>query len=140
VPRDKEKHGKNSARKSVDEHRILNANPISPELLAAAIHELSINFSPSSAVLTTTVIVATITAVFSPVTGNPVNTASTTDSGNLATTPRKFVKALVKCRTSEFQSIVIFRDYHANHRRVRHGIRDQEAKKQLLQVYEHHHQ
>jgi hypothetical protein len=100
VPRNKEKHGKNSARKNADEHRILNANPISPELPAAAIRELSIKFSPSSAVLTSTVIMATITAVFSPVTGNPVNTATTTDSGNLATTPRKFVKAPVKCRTS----------------------------------------
>jgi hypothetical protein len=140
VPRNKEKHGKNSARKSTDEHRILNAKPISPEFLAAAIRELSIKFSPSSAVLTTTVIVATIAAVFSPVTGNPVNPAATTDSRNLATTPRKFVKASVKCKTSEFQSIAVFRDYHADHRRVSHGIRDQEAKKQLLQVCEHHHQ
>jgi hypothetical protein len=140
VPRNLEKHGENPTRKSVDEHRILNAKPVLPEFLAAAIHELSIKFSPSSAVLTTTVIVATIAAVFSPVTGNPVNTATTTDSGNLATTPRKFVKSPVKCRTSEFQSIAVFLDYHANHRRVSHGIRDQEAKKQLLQVCEHHHQ
>jgi hypothetical protein len=58
-----------------------------PEFLAAAIHELSIKFSPSSAVLTTTIIVATIAAVFSPVTGNPINPATTTNSGNLATTP-----------------------------------------------------
>jgi hypothetical protein len=64
VPRNKEKHGKNSARKSVDEHRILNAKPISPEFLVAAIRELSIKFSPSSAVLTTTIIVETIAAVF----------------------------------------------------------------------------
>jgi hypothetical protein len=93
VPRNKEKHDKNSSRKGADEHRILNAKPISPEFMAAAIHELSIKFSPSSAVLTTTVIVATIAAVFSSVTGNPINPATTTDSGNLATTPRKFVKA-----------------------------------------------
>jgi hypothetical protein len=124
VPRNKEKHGKNPARKSADEHRILNAKPISPEFLAAAIRELSIKFSPSSAVLTTTIIVATIAAVFSPVTGNSINPATTTDSGNLATTPRKFVKASVKCRTSEFQSIAVFRDYHADHRRVSHGVRD----------------
>jgi hypothetical protein len=140
VPRNKEKHGKNSARKSANEHRILNAKPISPEFLAAAICELSIKFSPSSAILTTTVIMATIAAVFPPVTGNPVNPATTTDSGNLAATPRKFIKASVKCRTLEFQSIAVFRDYHANHRRVSYGIRDQEAKKQLFQVCEHHHQ
>jgi hypothetical protein len=140
VPRNKEKHGKNSARKSANEHRIINAKPISPEFLSAVINELSIKFSPSSAILTTTIIVATIAAVFPPVTGNPVNPATTTDSGNLAATPRKFVKASVKCRTSEFQSITVFRDYHANHRGVSYGIRGQEAKKQLLQVCKHHHQ
>jgi hypothetical protein len=59
-----EKHGKNPTRKSADEHRILNAKPVSPEFLAAAIYELSIKFSPSSAVLTTTIIVATIATVF----------------------------------------------------------------------------
>jgi SRSO17 transposase len=64
VPGNKEKHGKNSTRKGADEHRILNVKPISPEFLAAAIRELSIKFSPSSAILTTTVIVATIAAVF----------------------------------------------------------------------------
>jgi hypothetical protein len=63
VPRNKEKHGENSARKSANEHRILNAKPISPEFLAAAIRELTTKFSPSSAILTTTVIVATIAAV-----------------------------------------------------------------------------
>jgi hypothetical protein len=31
---------------------------------------------------------ATISAVFSPVTGNPINPATTTNSGNLATTPQ----------------------------------------------------
>jgi hypothetical protein len=124
VPRNKEKHGKNPTRESANEHRILNAKPISPEFLAAAIRELSIKFSLGSAILTTTVIVATIAVVFSPVTSNPVNPATTTDSRNLATTPRKFLKASDKCRTSELQSIAIFRDYHANHRRVSHGVRD----------------
>jgi hypothetical protein len=124
MPRNKEKHGKNSGRKSADEHRIFNGKSISPEFLAAAIRELSVKFSPSSVVLTTTIIVATIAAVFSPVTGNSVNPATTTNSGNLATTPRKFVKAPVKYRTSELQSIAVFRYYHANHRRVSHGVRD----------------
>jgi hypothetical protein len=64
VPRNKEKHGKNSARKSANEHHILNAKTISPEFLATAIRELTTKFSPSSAILTTTVIVATIAAVF----------------------------------------------------------------------------
>jgi hypothetical protein len=127
VPRNHEKHGENPAKKNADEDRILNAKPVSPEFLAVAIHELSIKFSPNSAVLTTTItaiIMATIATVFSQFTGNPINPATTTNSGNLATTPRKFVKASVKCRTSEFQSIAVFQDYHANHRRVSHGVRD----------------
>jgi uncharacterized protein (UPF0305 family) len=124
VPRNEEKHGKNSARKSANEHRILNAKPISLEFLAVAIRELTTKFSPSSAILTTTVIMAAIAAIFPSVAGNPVNPATTTDPGDFATTSRKFVKALVKCRTSDFQSIAIFRDYHANHRRVSYGIRD----------------
>jgi hypothetical protein len=140
VPRNEEKHGKNSARKNANEHRILNAKPISPEFFAAAIRELTTKFSPSSTILATTVIVATIAAIFPSVAGNPVNPATTTDSGDFTITTRKFVKASVKCRTSELQSIAIFRDYHANHRRVSYGIRDKEAKKQLLQVCKHHHQ
>jgi hypothetical protein len=58
------KHGKYPARKSVDEHRVLNAESVSPELLAAAIHELSTKSSPNSAIFTTTIILATISAVF----------------------------------------------------------------------------
>jgi hypothetical protein len=77
---------------------------------------------------------------FFPVASNPVNPATTTHSGNLATTSRKFIKTSIKFGTSELQSIAIVRDYHANHGRVSHGIRDQEAKKQLLQVCKHHHQ
>jgi hypothetical protein len=42
VHRNKDKHGKNLARKSANEHRILNAKPISPKFLAAAIRELTI--------------------------------------------------------------------------------------------------
>jgi hypothetical protein len=124
LPRDEEKHGKNSARKSANEHRILDAKPISPEFLAAAISELTTKFSPSSAILAVTVIVAAIAAIFPSVAGNPVNPATSTNSGNFATTSRKFVKASVKCRISELQSIAVFRDYHANHERVSHGVRD----------------
>jgi hypothetical protein len=140
VPRNEEEHGKNSARKSANEHRILNAKPISPEFLVAAIRELTVKFYPSSAIPATTIIVAAVAAIFPSVASNPVNPATATDSGNLATTSRKFVKASVKFRTSELQSIAIFRDYHANHRWVSYGIRDQEAKKQLLLVCEYHHQ
>jgi hypothetical protein len=120
VPRNQEKHGKNPTRKSADEHHIFNAKPVSPELLAAAIHELSIKFSPSLSHNHNHR--GNHRSSFFPVTGNPINPATTTNSGNLATTPRKFVKASVKCRTSDFQSIAVFRDYQANHRRVSHGI------------------
>jgi hypothetical protein len=86
VPRNKEKHGKNPARKGVNEHHILNAESVSPELLETAIHELPTKSSPNSAVFTTTIIMATISAVFSPVIGNPINPTTTANSGNLATT------------------------------------------------------
>jgi hypothetical protein len=79
VPRNQEKHGKNPARKSVNEHRIPNAKSVSLELLAAAIHELSTKSSPNSAVFTTTIIMATISTVFSLVTGNQINPATTTN-------------------------------------------------------------
>jgi hypothetical protein len=127
VPRSEEEHGKNSARKSVNEHRILNAKTISPEFLATAICELTVKFCPSSAIPATTVIVAAVVEIFPSVASNLVNSATAADSGNLATTSRKFVKTTIKFRTSELQSIAIFRYYHANHRWVSYGIRDQEA-------------
>jgi hypothetical protein len=140
VPGNKEEHGKNSARESTDEHRILNARPVSPEFLAASIHEPTVKFYPSSAIPATTVNVAAIAAVFSSVTSDPGNSATATHSGNPAATSRKFIKASVKFGTPKLQSLAIIRNYHANHRRVSHGIRDQEAKKQLLQICEYYHQ
>jgi hypothetical protein len=140
VPKNKEEHGKNSARESTDEHRILNARPVSPEFLAASIREPAIKFYPSSAIPATTVSVAAIAAVFSSVTSDPGNPATATHSGNTATTSGKFVKVSVKFGTPELQSLAIVRNHHANYGRVSHGIRDQEAKKQLLQVCEHYHQ
>jgi hypothetical protein len=122
VPKNQEKHGKNPARKSVDEHRVLNAKSVPPELLVAAIHELSTKSSPNSAVFTTKIIMATISAVFSPITGNSINSATTANSENLTTTTRQFVKTSIKFRTSELEGIAVFRDYHANFRRVSHGI------------------
>jgi hypothetical protein len=88
MPRNKEEHGKNPARESVDEHRVLNAKSVSPELLATAIHELSTKSNRNAAVSTTTIIMATISAIFSSVTGNPIDSATTTNSGNLTTTTR----------------------------------------------------
>jgi hypothetical protein len=140
VPRNEEEHGKNSAREGTNEHHVLNAKPVSPEFLAAAIREPTVKFCPSSAIPATTVSVAAVAAFFPSVASNPVNLSTTTHSGNLATTSRKFVKTLVKFGTSELQGIAIVRDYHANHGRISYGIRDQEAKKQLLQVCKHHYQ
>jgi hypothetical protein len=47
MPRNQEKHGKNTARESVDEHRIL-----------------ATRFSRNAAIFTTTVILATISTIF----------------------------------------------------------------------------
>jgi hypothetical protein len=129
VPRNKEEHGKNSARESTNEYRILNAKPVSPEFLATSIREPTVKFCPSSAIPATTFDVAAVAAVFSSVTSDPGNPSTATHSGNPAATPRKFVKATVKFGTPKLQSIAIVRNHHANHGRVSHGIRDQEAKK-----------
>jgi hypothetical protein len=67
---------------------------------------------------------ATILAIIPPVAGNPINPATTANSGNLTTTTRQFVKTTIKFRTSELESIAILRDNHANFRRVGHGIRN----------------
>jgi hypothetical protein len=101
VPRNKEEHGKNSARESTNEHCILHAKPVSSELLAAAIRESTVEFRLSSAISTTTISMAAIAAIFPSVASDTVNPATTTHSGNLATAPRKFVKASVKFGTSE---------------------------------------
>jgi hypothetical protein len=118
VPKNEEEHGKNSARESTNEHRILNAKPVSPEFLAAAIREPTVKFCPSSAIPATTVNVAAVAAFLSSVTSDPGNPATATHSGNPAATSRKFVKASVRFGTSELQSIAIVRNYHANHVRV----------------------
>jgi hypothetical protein len=140
VSRNKEEHGKNPAREGTNEHRILNVRPVSSEFLAAAIRESTVEFCLSSAIPATTVSMAAVAAIFPSVASNPVNPATTTHSGNLATTSRKFVKTPVRFGTSELQGIAIVRDYHANHGRICYGIRNQEAEKQLLQICERYHQ
>jgi hypothetical protein len=88
MPRNQKEHGKNPARESVDEHRILNTESISPELLAATTHELSTKSSRNAAISTTTIIMATISAIFPSVAGNSINPATTANLGNLTTTTR----------------------------------------------------
>jgi hypothetical protein len=124
LPRNQEEHGKNPARKSVDEHRVLNAESIWSELLAATIHELSTKSSRNTAIFTTTILLATISAVISPVAGTPISPATTTNSGNLTTTTRLFVKTTIKFTTPELEGIAILWDYHDSFRRVSHGIRN----------------
>jgi hypothetical protein len=124
VPRNQEKHGKNTTRESVDEHRVLNAESISPELLAATIHELSTKSSRNTTIFTTTIVMATISTIFPTVAGNPINPTTIANSGNLTTTTRQFIKTTIKFRTSELESIAILRDNHANFRRAGHGIRN----------------
>jgi hypothetical protein len=63
-------------------------------------------------------------AVLSSVAGNSVNPATAANSRNFATTTRQFIKAGIKFKTSELESLAIFRDHHANFRRVSHGIRN----------------
>jgi hypothetical protein len=122
VPRNQEEHRENSARESYDEHRIFNAEPTSPEFLAATFHELSTKSSSNAAISATTTIVTTLSAVLPSVAGNSINPATATNSRKFATTTRQFVKTRTKFETSELESLAIFRDHYANHRRVSHGI------------------
>jgi hypothetical protein len=91
-----QEHGKNSARESVDEHRIFNAESISLELLAATIHELSTKSSRNTTIFTTTITMTTISAIFPSVAGNQNSPATTANSGNLTTTTRQFVKTMMR--------------------------------------------
>jgi hypothetical protein len=121
VPRNQEKYRENSARKSYDGHRILDAELDSPEFLAATVHVLSTKSSCDAAVSATTTIVATLSAVLPPIAGNP---ATATNSINFATTTRQFIKARIKLKISELKGLAVFRDNHTNFRRVSYGIRN----------------
>jgi hypothetical protein len=124
VPRNQEEHCENSARESYDEHHILNAEPASPEFLAATVHELSTKSSCDATISTTTTIMAILSVVLHSVAGNSVNPATAANSRNFAATTRQFVKARIKFKTLELESLAIFWDHHANFRRVSHGIRN----------------
>jgi hypothetical protein len=128
VPRNQEEYHDNSAREGYDEHRILNAEPTSPEFLAATVHELSTKSSCNAAISAITTIVATPSAVLPSVAGNSVHPATAANSRNFAVTTRQLVKTRTKFKTSELESLAIFWDNHANHRRVSHEIRNQKAK------------
>jgi hypothetical protein len=86
VPRNQEEHHKNSTRESYDEHRILNAEPTSPEFLAATVHEPSTKSSRNAAISATAHIVATLSAVQPSITGNSVNPATTANPRYSAST------------------------------------------------------
>jgi hypothetical protein len=88
VPRNQEEYHENSAREGYDEHRILNAEPTSPEFMAATFHELSIKSSCNAAISAATTIVATLSAVLPSVTGNSVHPATAANLRNFAATTR----------------------------------------------------
>jgi hypothetical protein len=108
VPRNQEKHRKNSARKSYNEHRILNVDQDSPEFLAATVHELSTKSSCDAAISATTTIVATLSAVLPPFAGNSVNPATATNSKNFATTTRQLVRPESSSRTQNSKALPSF--------------------------------
>jgi hypothetical protein len=96
VPRNQEEYSQNSAREGNDEHRLLNAEPTSPELLAATFLELSTKSSCNVAISATTTILATLLAALSLVAGNSVNPATAANSRNIATTTQQFIKTRIK--------------------------------------------
>jgi hypothetical protein len=86
MPRNQEEHRKNSAREGNDEHRLLNAEPTSPELLATKLHEFSTESSYNTAISAIATILTTFSAVLSSIAGNLVNPAAPANPRNIATT------------------------------------------------------
>jgi hypothetical protein len=86
VPRNQEYYYQDSARKGNDEHRLLNAEPTSPELLATTPQEFSTKSSCNAAISAITTILATFSAVLPSVAGNSVNPATAAYPRNIATT------------------------------------------------------
>jgi Mg/Co/Ni transporter MgtE len=122
VPGNQEEYSKNSTRESNDEYRLLNVEPTSPELLATTIHEFSTKSSHNAAISATATILTTFSAVLPSVAGNSVNSAAATNPRNIATTTWQFIKTIIKFKTSELESLAIFRNNHAHHRRISYGI------------------
>jgi hypothetical protein len=86
VPINQEEYRENSTREGYDEHRILNAEPTSPEFLAATFHEFSAKSTCNATILAIAIIVATLSAVLPSVAGNSVNPATAANLRNFATT------------------------------------------------------
>jgi hypothetical protein len=86
VPRNQKEYRQNLARESNDEHRLLNAEPTSPELLAATLHEFLAKSSCNAAISATATILATFSTVLPSFAGNSVNPTTTADPRNIATT------------------------------------------------------
>jgi hypothetical protein len=86
VPRNQKEHCQDSAREGNDEHRLLNAKPTSPELLAATFHEFSAKSSYNAAISATTTILATFSAVLPSVAGHSFKPATAANLRNIATT------------------------------------------------------
>jgi hypothetical protein len=99
VPTNQEEYCQDSAREGNDEHRLLNAEPTSPELLETTLHEFSTKSSCNATISATTTILATFSAVLPSVAGNSVNLATTANPRNIATTTRQFVKTRIKFKT-----------------------------------------
>jgi hypothetical protein len=81
-----EEHHHNLAREGNDEHRLHNAEPTSPKLLATTLHEPSTKSSCNAAISTTTTILATFLAVLPAAAGNSVNPATAANPRNIVTT------------------------------------------------------
>jgi hypothetical protein len=140
VPRNQEKYRENSARGNHDDLCFHSAESIPPKLLATIAHGSSAKHNSGSTTSTSAIILATFAIVLSSVSGNSDYSANTTNSRNFATTTRKFIKARIEFKKPQSESISFFRNYHAHHGRLSHGVRNQEAEKQLFQVYEHSYQ
>jgi hypothetical protein len=125
VPRKLKEHSKNLARENHDEYCLHNAEPVSPKLLATTIHGFSTKSSHNATVQATTTILVAFSAVLSSVSGNSINPTTAANSRNIATSARQFVKAKIEFKNSKPESFAFFWNYHAHHRKINYGVRNQ---------------
>jgi hypothetical protein len=72
---------------------------------------------------------AAFSAVLSSVSSNSINPTTASNSRNIATIARQFVKAKMEFNNSKPKSFAFFWNYYAHHRRITYRVRNQKAEK-----------
>jgi hypothetical protein len=97
-------------------------NQLCPNFWQPQFNEFPTKSSYNAAISATTTIMATFPAALPSVASNSVNSVTATNPRDIATTTRQFVETKIKFKTSEFESLDIFWNNYAHHKRINHGI------------------